>query len=106
MQLIFLQAEAKKNNVDIIVRVPWASGLLTGKMNNNSSFPKNDHRNYNINGDAFDVGETFSGVNFNKALDAVEDLKNILPTEITLSQLKKKGKENEWSYFKYGRYRQ
>ena len=56
-------------------------------MNKDSSFPENDHRNYNINGDAFDVGETFSGVNFNKALDAVEDLKNILPTDITLSQL-------------------
>ena len=61
--------EAKKNNVAIIVRVPLASGLLTGKMNNNSSFPKNDHRNYNINGDAFDVGETFSGVNFSKGLE-------------------------------------
>ena len=51
---IFFQ-EAKKNNVAIIARVPLASGLLTGKMNNNSSFPENDHRNYNINGDAFDV---------------------------------------------------
>ena len=61
--------------------------MLTGKFSKDSSFAPDDHRNYNINGDAFDVGETFSGVNFNKALDAVEDLKSILPTDITLSQL-------------------
>ena len=78
---------AKEKKVVIIVRVPLASGLLTGKFSKDSSFAPDDHRNYNINGDAFDVGETFSGVNFNKALDAVEDLKNILPTDITLSQL-------------------
>ena len=78
---------AKEKKVAIIVRVPLASGLLTGKFSKDSSFAPDDHRNYNINGDAFDVGETFSGVNFNKALDAVEDLKNILPTDITLSQL-------------------
>ena len=78
---------ANEKKVAIIVRVPLASGLLTGKFSKDSSFAPDDHRNYNINGDAFDVGETFSGVNFNKALDAVEDLKNILPTEITLSQL-------------------
>ncbi len=78
---------AKEKKVAIIVRVPLASGLLTGKFSKDSSFAPDDHRNYNINGDAFDVGETFSGVNFNKALDAVEDLKNILPTNITLSQL-------------------
>ena len=78
---------AKEKKVAIIVRVPLASGLLTGKFSKDSSFAPDDHRNYNINGDAFDVGETFSGVNFNKALDAVEDLKNILPTKITLSQL-------------------
>ena len=79
--------EAKKNNVAIIVRVPLASGLLTGKMNNNSSFPKNDHRNYNINGDAFDVGETFSGVNFSKGLEAVEELKKIIPNGFSLTDL-------------------
>ena len=79
--------EAKKNNVAIIARVPLASGLLTGKMNNNSSFPKNDHRNYNINGDAFDVGETFSGVNFSKGLEAVEELKKIIPNGFSLTDL-------------------
>ena len=57
---IFFQ-EAAKKKIAIIARVPLASGLLTGKMNQNSVFPENDHRNYNINGDAFDIGETFSG---------------------------------------------
>ena len=78
---------AKEKKVAIIVRVPLASGLLTGKFNKDSSFAPDDHRNYNINGDVFDVGETFSGVNFNKALEAVDELKNILPEGITLSQL-------------------
>ena len=78
---------AKDKNIAIIVRVPLASGLLTGKMNSNSSFPENDHRNYNIKGDAFDVGETFSGVDFTKALKVVEELKSIIPDGFTLSQL-------------------
>ena len=51
----------KKRNIAIIVRVPLASGMLTGKMNANSTFAENDHRAYNINGEAFDIGETFSG---------------------------------------------
>ena len=79
--------EAKKNNVAIIVRVPLASGLLTGKMNLNSSFPKNDHRNYNINGDSFDVGETFSGINFHKGIEAVRELKTLLPQDFSLTDL-------------------
>jgi aryl-alcohol dehydrogenase-like predicted oxidoreductase len=79
--------EAANNNVGIIVRVPLASGLLTGKMNKNSSFPQNDHRNYNINGDAFDVGETFSGVNYEKGLMAVEKLKELIPSGFTLTDL-------------------
>ena len=83
---IFFQ-EAKKNNVAIIARVPLASGLLTGKMNSKSSFPENDHRNYNINGNAFDVGETFSGVNFSKGLEAVEELKKIKPEGFSLTDL-------------------
>ena len=79
--------EAKKNNVAIIARVPLASGLLTGKMNSQSSFPENDHRNYNINGDAFDLGETFSGINFAKGLEAVEELKKIKPSDFSLIDL-------------------
>ena len=78
---------AKDKNIAIIVRVPLASGLLTGKMNTDSSFPENDHRNYNIKGDAFDVGETFSGVEFSKALKVVEELKSLTPDGFSLSQL-------------------
>ena len=79
--------EAAKKNIGIIVRVPLASGLLTGKMNQESKFPQNDHRNYNINGEAFDVGETFSGVNFEKGLNAVENLKDLLPVNFSLTNL-------------------
>ena len=79
--------EAAKRNVGIIARVPLASGLLTGKMNQESTFPQNDHRNYNINGDAFDVGETFSGVNFEKGLKVVEKLKDLLPDNFSLTDL-------------------
>ena len=77
--------EAAKRDVAIIARVPLASGLLTGKMNKNSFFPSNDHRNYNIKGEAFDVGETFSGVSFEKGLEAVEELKKLLPENFTLA---------------------
>tara|TARA_B100000965_G_scaffold276635_1_gene234456 strand:- start:1023 stop:2003 length:981 start_codon:yes stop_codon:yes gene_type:complete len=79
--------EAAKNNVAIIARVPLASGLLTGKMHKYSSFPQNDHRNYNINGDAFDIGETFSGVDYERGLEVVELLKEIVPDDFTLSDL-------------------
>ena len=79
--------EAAKRGVSIIARVPLASGLLTGKMNQGSKFPQNDHRNYNINGDAFDVGETFSGVNFKKGLEAVEKLKDLIPDNYSLADL-------------------
>ena len=79
--------EAAKKKVAIIARVPLASGLLTGKMNQNSVFPENDHRNYNINGDAFDIGETFSGVNFNQGLKVVEILKGLLPNNFSLTDL-------------------
>ena len=79
--------EAAKKKIAIIARVPLASGLLTGKMNQNSVFPENDHRNYNITGEAFDVGDTFSGVNFDKGLKAVEKLKNLKPKNISLSEL-------------------
>ena len=81
LELVLLQ----QGNNDVLS--PLASGLLTGKMNSNSAFPENDHRNYNIKGDAFDVGETFSGVDFNKALKVVEELKLITPDGFSLSQL-------------------
>jgi aryl-alcohol dehydrogenase-like predicted oxidoreductase len=79
--------EAAKKKVAIIVRVPLASGMLTGKMKNNYVFPSNDHRNYNIDGKYFDIGETFSGVPYNKGLLAVEALKNILPESFSLTEL-------------------
>jgi aryl-alcohol dehydrogenase-like predicted oxidoreductase len=84
MELFFL--EAQKRNIGIIVRVPLASGLLTGKFNHESTFAKNDHRIYNRGGEAFDVGETFAGVSFETGLTAVEKLKDILPTGYSMSQ--------------------
>lgn len=75
---LFFQ-EAKKKDVGIIARVPLASGLLTGKFDKNTSFDKEDHRNFNRNGEAFDKGETFSGIDFDRGLKAMEDLKNLFP---------------------------
>ena len=79
--------EAYKKNIAIIARVPLASGMLTGKMNINSKFPINDHRNYNIKGNFFDVGETFSGVKFEKGLDAIKNINELLPNNFTLTDL-------------------
>ena len=79
--------EAKKKKIAVIARGPLASGLLTGEINKDTKFAENDHRNYNIKGEAFDVGDTFSGVNFEKGLEAVRKLKEILPKGFTLSQL-------------------
>ena len=79
--------EAKKKNVAIIVRGPLASGLLTGEINKDTKFAENDHRNYNIKGEAFDIGDTFSGVNFEKGVEAVERLKKLVPDNFSLSTL-------------------
>jgi aryl-alcohol dehydrogenase-like predicted oxidoreductase len=70
-------SHAQINNVGIIVRVPLASGLLTGKLTSASQFDPNDHKSFNRNGEAFDKGETFSGVPYEKGLAAVEELKEI-----------------------------
>jgi aryl-alcohol dehydrogenase-like predicted oxidoreductase len=75
---LFFQ-QAKKKDIGIIARVPLASGLLTGKFDKDSSFDKEDHRNFNRNGEAFDKGETFSGVDFERGLKAVEELKKLFP---------------------------
>jgi aryl-alcohol dehydrogenase-like predicted oxidoreductase len=80
-------AAAQKRNVGIIARVPLASGLLTGKFNANSQFAKNDHRNYNRHGESFDQGETFSGVDYETGLQAVEELRALLPQGMTMAQL-------------------
>lgn len=72
---------AEKNNIGIIARVPLASGLLTGRYNQSTTFGANDHRTYNRNGESFDKGETFSGVDYNLGLQAVEELKKLFGTE-------------------------
>ena len=71
--------EAKRKNIGIIARVPLASGLLTGKFGSNTTFSKGDHRNFNRNGELFDKGETFSGVDYELGLQAVNALKEIFP---------------------------
>jgi aryl-alcohol dehydrogenase-like predicted oxidoreductase len=77
---------AKERKVGVIVRVPLASGLLAGKITAQTKFPEDDHRNFNRQGQAFDVGETFSGVNLQTGLKAVEELKTIVPQGATLAQ--------------------
>ena len=72
-------AAAKAANVAVIARVPLASGLLTGKMSTTSTFAADDHRSFNRNGEFFDKGETFSGVPFDIALQAVEELRPLVP---------------------------
>lgn len=72
-------SEARKKDVGIIVRVPLASGLLTGKFDAETTFTAEDHRNFNRNGDAFDKGETFSGIDYDLGLKAVESLKSLFP---------------------------
>ncbi len=78
--------QAKKRNVGIIVRVPLASGLLTGKITEKTIFPRNDHRLYNRSGAKFDVGETFAGVDFGTGLAAVKKLEAIKPGGFAMSQ--------------------
>lgn len=72
-------------NYGIIVRVPLASGLLTGKLGPKSTFDKEDHRNFNRNGEAFDKGETFSGIDYEKGLEAVKELKEIFNGDVSLA---------------------
>ena len=73
--------KAKQNDVGIIVRVPLASGLLTGRYTKDTVFGEKDHRSYNREGAAFDKGETFSGVDYELGLEAVEELKKLFNTE-------------------------
>ena len=77
--------EARARNVAVIARVPLASGLLTGKMTADSQFAADDHRSFNRNGEAFDKGETFSGVPFEVALAAVEELRALVPAGSTMA---------------------
>ena len=79
-------AEARKKNVGVIVRVPLASGLLSGKITRETAFAADDHRNFNRHGEAFDVGETFAGVPFEAALEAVEQLRPLVPAGVPMAQ--------------------
>jgi aryl-alcohol dehydrogenase-like predicted oxidoreductase len=79
--------EATRRRVGILARVPLASGLLSGRMTRHTAFPKDDHRNFNRQGEAFDRGETFSGVDYEVGLEAVEILKRLVPPGATLAQL-------------------
>lgn len=80
-----LMREAKSRDVAIIARVPLASGLLTGKMHADSVFAADDHRTFNRHGEAFDKGETFSGVPYEVALEAVEEIRRFVPGDITMA---------------------
>jgi aryl-alcohol dehydrogenase-like predicted oxidoreductase len=77
---------AQRKRVGILARVPLSSGMLTGKMTRATEFAKEDHRNYNRHGEAFDVGETFSGVPFETGLEAVEELRRLVPEGMTMTQ--------------------
>jgi aryl-alcohol dehydrogenase-like predicted oxidoreductase len=77
---------AQEAGVGIVVRVPLASGLLSGKYSRSTTFPEGDHRNYNRNGSAFDVGETFSGVDFEQGLDAVAEFQKLVPEGLNTAQ--------------------
>jgi aryl-alcohol dehydrogenase-like predicted oxidoreductase len=79
-------AQAKQKQVGILARVPLASGLLTGKFGPDSKFPTDDHRHFNRRGQQFDVGETFSGVDYDTALAAVKEMRELLPAGMTMSQ--------------------
>jgi len=80
-------AAAREHSVGILARVPLASGLLTGKFNSQTQFAANDHRMYNRHGEAFDQGETFSGVDYETGLQAVEALRPLVPPGATMAQL-------------------
>lgn len=78
--------QAKRHKVGILARVPLASGLLTGKMTAQTVFEADDHRQFNRHGEAFDVGETFSGVPYDVGLSAVSELKALVPAGTTMAQ--------------------
>jgi len=78
--------QAKERKVGILARVPLASGMLTGKMKTDTSFASDDHRTFNRQGEAFDRGETFSGVPYEAGIKAVDQLKDLCPAEMTMAQ--------------------
>jgi aryl-alcohol dehydrogenase-like predicted oxidoreductase len=78
---------AKEKNVGLIIRVPLASGLLTGKFTKTTQFGKEDHRYFNRNGESFDKGETFAGIPYEIGIDAVELLKKLFPKNVQLAHI-------------------
>jgi aryl-alcohol dehydrogenase-like predicted oxidoreductase len=79
--------EAQRRKVGILARVPLASGLLTGKLSQNSQFAADDHRTFNRHGESFDRGETFSGLDYKTGLQAVEALRPLVPSGQTMAQM-------------------
>jgi len=79
--------QARERSVGVIVRVPLASGLLTGKFNKETQFAPTDHRNFNRHGESFDVGETFAGLDYDTALQVVEELRHLVPSGTTMAQM-------------------
>ena len=77
----------REKRIGILARVPLASGLLSGKLRRDSTFERTDHRNYNRHGESFDVGETFSGVDYDAGLRAVEELRPLVPAGASMAQL-------------------
>lgn len=82
-----LLPQAKDKGVGIIVRLPLASGLLSGKFTTDTRFHESDHRNFNQNGECFNVGETFAGLPFNKGVELTEQLKQYAPAGVSMAQL-------------------
>ncbi len=80
-------SEAQKRKIGILARVPLSSGMLTGKMTRESTFQADDHRQYNRYGESFDRGETFSGLDYEIGLQAVEELRALVPDGMTMTQM-------------------
>ena len=82
-----LFGEARHRGVALIVRLPLASGLLSGKMSADTQFAANDHRHYNRDGQQFNVGETFAGLRFEKGIELADALKPLVPTGMTMARM-------------------
>ena len=85
MDLFF--GEAQQRKIGILARVPLSSGMLTGKMTRDTSFEKDDHRRFNRRGESFDRGETFSGFDYETGLQAVDELRPLVPSSMSMAQM-------------------
>jgi aryl-alcohol dehydrogenase-like predicted oxidoreductase len=79
--------EALRRNVGVLARVPLSSGMLTGKMTRTSSFEEGDHRRFNRHGESFDRGETFSGLDYETGLQAVDELRSLVPPDMSMTHM-------------------